>query len=55
MAREIERIDSAYRTDLSLTSLCMEAIDAYGSEQQKEKYLPKMGKIDCFKSIDQLN
>lgn len=46
LAREIERIDSAYRTVLSLTNMCIETIYAYGSEQQKAKYLQKMGKIN---------
>lgn len=56
LAREIERVDSAYRTVLSLTGLCMETINAYGSEQQKEKYLPKMGKTISFDdTVDPFN
>lgn len=44
LTREVERIDSAYRSALSVqSSLCMGAIYDHGSEQQKEKYLPKMG------------
>jgi glutaryl-CoA dehydrogenase len=52
VAREIERIDSGYRSMLSVqTSLVMQPIDAFGTEAQKEKYLPKLasGKwIGCF-------
>lgn len=44
--REIEKIDSAYRSALSVqSSLCMGAIYDYGSDKQKEKYLPNMGKL----------
>lgn len=52
IAREIEFIDSAYRTMLSVqSSLVMLPIFAFGSEAQKEKYLRKLGKgelIGCF-------
>ena len=52
IAREIERVDSAYRTLLSVqSSLVMLPIYAFGSEEQKEKYLKKLGKgelIGCF-------
>ena len=52
IAREIERIDSAYRTLLSVqSSLVMLPIYAFGSEMQKQKYLPKLGNgkfIGCF-------
>lgn len=52
MTREVERVDSAYRSALSVqSSLAMGAIYMYGSEAQKEKYLPKMAKgelIGCF-------
>ena len=52
IAREIERVDSAYRTLLSVqSSLVMLPIYAFGSEAQKQKYLPKLGKgelIGCF-------
>ena len=52
IAREIERVDSAYRTLLSVqSSLVMLPIFAFGSEEQKQKYLPKLGKgelIGCF-------
>lgn len=46
LTREIERIDSGYRSALSVqSSLAMGAIYDYGSEAQKEKYLPRMGKL----------
>ena len=52
IAREIERIDSGYRTMLSVqSSLVMLPIFAFGTEAQKQKYLPKLGKgewIGCF-------
>lgn len=44
LARELERVDSSYRSAFSIQSaLFMHAIDAYGSAEQKEKYLPKLG------------
>lgn len=50
--RELERVDSGYRSAASVqSSLSMHAIYAYGSEEQKQKYLPNMalGKlIGCF-------
>ena len=43
IAREIERVDSSYRSAYSVqTSLAMHAIYKFGSEEQKENYLPKM-------------
>jgi len=52
IAREIERVDSSYRSAYSVqTSLAMHAIYTFGSEEQKEKYLPKMATgclIGCF-------
>ena len=52
IAREIERIDSSYRSAYSVqTSLAMHAIYKFGSEEQKNHYLPKMAKgnlIGCF-------
>lgn len=52
LTREIERVDSAYRSALSVqSSLCMGAIYDYGTEAQKQKYLPSMAKgelIGCF-------
>ena len=52
MAREVERVDSGYRSVLSVqSSLVMFPIDAFGSLEQKEKYLPKLASgemIGCF-------
>ncbi len=52
VARELERIDSSYRSLLSVqSSLVMNAIYFYGSEEQKEKYLPVLATgnlIGCF-------
>lgn len=50
--RELERVDSGYRSAASVqSSLSMHAIHAYGSETQKQKFLPKMALgelIGCF-------
>ncbi|TCR91766.1 acyl-CoA dehydrogenase [Rhizobium sp. BK376] len=52
IAREIERVDSGYRSMMSVqSSLVMVPIDAFGSEAQKQKYLPKLSSgewIGCF-------
>ena len=52
IAREIERVDSGYRSMMSVqSSLVMYPIYAYGSEEQREKYLPKLATgefIGCF-------
>ncbi|WP_299938936.1 acyl-CoA dehydrogenase [uncultured Nitratireductor sp.] len=52
VAREVERIDSGYRSMMSVqSSLVMYPIHAYGSEEQKQKYLPKLASgeyIGCF-------
>ena len=52
IAREIERVDSGYRSAMSVqSSLVMYPIYMYGSEQQKLKYLPELAKgttIGCF-------
>ncbi|NOZ41546.1 MAG: acyl-CoA dehydrogenase, partial [Alphaproteobacteria bacterium] len=52
IAREVERVDSGYRSAMSVqSSLVMFPIDAYGSDAQKEKYLPKLATGDyvgCF-------
>ncbi|WP_420824340.1 acyl-CoA dehydrogenase [Tropicibacter alexandrii] len=52
VAREIERIDSGYRSMMSVqSSLVMYPIYAYGSEEQRMKYLPKLATgewIGCF-------
>jgi glutaryl-CoA dehydrogenase len=52
VAREVERIDSGYRSMMSVqSSLVMYPIYAYGSEEQRKKYLPKLASgewIGCF-------
>ncbi|MGI9322345.1 MAG: acyl-CoA dehydrogenase [Pseudomonadales bacterium] len=52
VAREIERIDSGYRSAMSVqSSLVMHPIHAYGTEAQREKYLPKLASgewVGCF-------
>jgi glutaryl-CoA dehydrogenase len=51
-AREVERVDSGYRSTMSVqSSLVMHPIHAYGSEAQREKYLPRLATgewIGCF-------
>lgn len=52
VAREVERVDSGYRSMMSVqSSLVMYPIEAYGSDAQKAKYLPKLASgewIGCF-------
>ena len=52
VAREVERVDSGYRSMMSVqSSLVMHPIHAYGTEAQREKYLPKLATgewIGCF-------
>ncbi|MAU21343.1 MAG: acyl-CoA dehydrogenase [Martelella sp.] len=52
VAREVERVDSGYRSMMSVqSSLVMYPIHAYGSEDQRRKYLPKLATgefIGCF-------
>ena len=52
IAREVERVDSGYRSMMSVqSSLVMYPIYAFGSEEQREKYLPALAtgeKIGCF-------
>lgn len=52
IAREVERVDSGYRSMMSVqSSLVMVPIEAFGSEAQKKKYLPKLATgewIGCF-------
>ncbi|KAI8145563.1 glutaryl-CoA dehydrogenase [Fennellomyces sp. T-0311] len=44
-AREVERVDSGYRSAMSVqSSLVMHPINAYGTEAQKDKYLPELAK-----------
>lgn len=52
IAREVERVDSGYRSAMSVqSSLVMHPIHAYGSEEQRRKYLPALAKgelVGCF-------
>ncbi|WP_022653547.1 acyl-CoA dehydrogenase [Aquaspirillum serpens] len=52
VAREVERVDSGYRSAMSVqSSLVMHPIYAYGTDEQKEKYLPKLATgewVGCF-------
>lgn len=52
IAREVERVDSGYRSAMSVqSSLVMHPIYAYGSEEQRQKYLPKLASgewVGCF-------
>jgi glutaryl-CoA dehydrogenase len=52
IAREVERVDSGYRSLMSVQSaLVMHPINAYGTPEQKKKYLPKLARaelIGCF-------
>ncbi len=52
IAREVERVDSGYRSAMSVqSSLVMHPIYAYGTEEQRKKYLPKLASgewIGCF-------
>ena len=52
IAREVERVDSGYRSALSVqSSLVMHPIDAYGSDEQRERFLPRLATgeiVGCF-------
>ncbi|HET7731304.1 MAG TPA: acyl-CoA dehydrogenase [Usitatibacter sp.] len=52
IAREVERVDSGYRSGMSVqSSLVMHPIHAYGTEAQRERYLPKLATgewLGCF-------
>ena len=52
VAREVERVDSGYRSAMSVqSSLVMHPIHAYGSKAQRQKYLPKLASgewVGCF-------
>ena len=48
IARELERVDSGYRSAMSVqSSLVMHAIHEFGSEAQRRKYLPRMATAEC--------
>merc|ERR1719247_2942216 len=52
VAREVERVDSSYRSAMSVqSSLVMHPINEFGTEEQKEKYLPRLATgeiVGCF-------
>lgn len=52
IAREVERVDSGYRSAMSVqSSLVMYPIEAYGSEEQKQRFLPRLASgeiVGCF-------
>lgn len=52
IAREVERVDSGYRSAMSVqSSLVMHPINAYGTEEQRKKYLPRLATgeiVGCF-------
>ena len=52
ITREVERVDSGFRSGMSVqSSLVMGGIDAFGTQEQKDKYLPDLAKgklIGCF-------
>jgi glutaryl-CoA dehydrogenase len=52
VAREVERVDSGYRSAMSVqSSLVMHPIHAYGTEEQRQKYLPRLATgeiVGCF-------
>lgn len=52
IAREVERVDSGYRSAMSVqSSLVMYPIEAFGTEEQKQKFLPKLASgewVGCF-------
>jgi glutaryl-CoA dehydrogenase len=56
IARAVERVDSGYRSAMSVqSSLVMHPINAYGSEEQKRRYLPKLATgewVGCFGLTD---
>lgn len=67
IAREVERVDSGYRSVMSVqSSLVMHPINAYGTEEQRQKYLPKLGErrnttvlarftsYSCLTSVDDI-
>ena len=57
IAREVERVDSGYRSAMSVqSSLVMHPIHVYGTEEQRQKYLPKLASgelVGCFGLTEQ--
>ena len=51
LMREVESVDSGYRSAFSVQSLATTAIDLYGSVEQKERFLPKLSTLFYFLSI----
>jgi alkylation response protein AidB-like acyl-CoA dehydrogenase len=50
LAREVERVDSSYRSAFSVqSSLVMFPIDAFGTEEQKDRFLPRLGGLTAEK------
>lgn len=43
ITKEIESVDSGYRSAFSVQNLAATAIDSWGSQEQRDKYLPKLG------------
>lgn len=49
LAKEVERVDSSYRSAFSVqSSLVMFPIDAFGTTEQKERFLPKLGNNSVY-------
>jgi len=56
IAYEVERVDSGYRSAMSVqSSLVMHPINAFGSEEQKDKYLPRLATGELIGIIFSLN
>ncbi|EDO48140.1 predicted protein [Nematostella vectensis] len=52
IAREVERVDSAYRSAMSVqSSLVMHPIHVFGTEEQRQKYLPRLGRGEIVGSF----
>lgn len=53
LTRELERVDSGYRSMMSVqSSLVMHPIYTYGSEEQRQKYLPRLAKGELLAALD---
>ena len=49
IAREVERVDSGYRSAMSVqSSLVMFPIHAYGNDEQRDRFLPRLGTLCCM-------